>query len=171
MRSATREGRNRAPRPINAIKLRRQNLSARTQKLGGRAPRAQATGGAVSRGLSKRLRHGFLSEKPCRARQEAKGLAVKCLTPPEGSAAGGDRRFRRHIQRACWLSHAGALDCRVRALRCSEAASGTAELRVKALLVELAELWIKLAAELEQSNTEVEDQVLGHQSNRRRPKL
>jgi glutathione S-transferase len=35
----------------------------------------------------------------------------------------------------------------------------------------MAALWIKLAAELERSHTEVEDQVLDHQSNRRLPKV
>ena len=56
---------------------------------------------------------------------------------------------------------ADALDCRMRALHCSEAARRAAEPGVKDLLAEMAALWIKLAKELERTRTLVDDQVFG----------
>ena len=56
---------------------------------------------------------------------------------------------------------ADALDCRIRALHCSEAARGTADPRVKDILADMAGLWIKLASELERSRTQVDDKVFG----------
>jgi hypothetical protein len=56
---------------------------------------------------------------------------------------------------------ADALDCRIRALRCSEAARGAADARVKDILADMAALWIKLARELERSHTQVDDKVFG----------
>jgi hypothetical protein len=54
-----------------------------------------------------------------------------------------------------------ALDCRIHALHCSEAARRVAEPSVKDLLAEMATLWIKLAKELERTRTFVDDQVFG----------
>jgi hypothetical protein len=60
---------------------------------------------------------------------------------------------------------ATALDCRVQALKCSEAARRASEPRVKTLLAEMAALWINLARELERTGTEVDDEALRHRSN------
>jgi hypothetical protein len=56
---------------------------------------------------------------------------------------------------------ADALDCRMRALHCSEASRRAPEPGVKDLLAEMAALWIKLATELERTRTSVDDQVFG----------
>jgi hypothetical protein len=70
------------------------------------------------------------------------------------------------------IGMANALDCRVHALRCSEAARRASEPRVKALLAEMATLWISLARELERTGTEVDDGALCYRSNviRRKPR-
>src|SRR5215831_17293324 len=85
--------------------------------------------------------------------------ALKPSTARSGKPAGaGDivSRMTRRGPRAM----ANALDCRVRALRCSEAASRASEARVKDVLAEMAALWIKLASELERTHTVEDDQVL-----------
>jgi hypothetical protein len=56
---------------------------------------------------------------------------------------------------------ADALDCRIRALRCSEAAADAPDPRVGDILAEMATLWIKLARELERTNTLVDDKAFG----------
>ena len=61
---------------------------------------------------------------------------------------------------------ANALDCRVLALRCSEAASRASEPRVKALLAEMAALWINLACELERTHAALDDRILRYKSDR-----
>jgi hypothetical protein len=63
------------------------------------------------------------------------------------------------------IGMANALDCRVQALKCSEAARRASEPRVKTLLAEMAALWINLARELERTGTEVDDEALRHRSN------
>jgi hypothetical protein len=63
---------------------------------------------------------------------------------------------------------ADALDCRIRALHCSEAARGAADARVKDILADMAALWIKLARELERSHTQVDDKVFGLPIRKRR---
>jgi hypothetical protein len=54
---------------------------------------------------------------------------------------------------------ADSLDCRIRALHCSEAARETIDPRVKDILADMAALWIKLARELERSHTQVHDKI------------
>jgi hypothetical protein len=65
---------------------------------------------------------------------------------------------------------ADALDCRIRALHCSEVARGSTDLRVRDILAEMAALWIKLARELERTQTLVDDKVFGLPMRRDRPK-
>jgi hypothetical protein len=59
------------------------------------------------------------------------------------------------------VAMADALDCRIRALHCSEAARAASEPHVRDLLAEMAALWIKLARELERTHTVVDDKVFG----------
>jgi hypothetical protein len=56
---------------------------------------------------------------------------------------------------------ADALDCRMRALHCSEAARAAADPHVRDILAEMAALWIKLAREVERTHTSVDDKVFG----------
>ena len=56
---------------------------------------------------------------------------------------------------------ADALDCRMRALNCSVAARGATDPRVKHILADMAALWIKLARELERTQTQIDDRVFG----------
>jgi hypothetical protein len=65
---------------------------------------------------------------------------------------------------------ADALNCRIRALHCSEAARGSTDPRVRDILSEMAALWIKLARELERTQTPVDDKVFGLPMRRDRPK-
>ena len=65
---------------------------------------------------------------------------------------------------------ADALDCRIRALHCSEAARGAADPRVRDILAEMAALWIKLAQELEWTQTLIDDKVFALPMRRDRPK-
>jgi len=63
-----------------------------------------------------------------------------------------------------------ALDCRIRALHCSEAARGAADPRVRDILAEMAALWIKLAQELERTQTLIDDKVFALPMRTDRPK-
>jgi hypothetical protein len=56
---------------------------------------------------------------------------------------------------------ADALDCRIRALHCSEAASGASDPEVRDILAQMATLWIKLAQVLERTRDPVDDKIFG----------
>jgi hypothetical protein len=65
---------------------------------------------------------------------------------------------------------ADALDCRICALHCSDAARRAADHRVKDILADMAALWIKLARELERSHIQVDDKVFGLPIRKGRPR-